>query len=242
MMRPLRRRGGARGALLSGMIALAVALGASPPVAGQPAEEGPSGLPGDPRSTVLVRLECASDVGRRETTLFANGTVRLRTESAGEEAMRLAEVGPDELAGYVTRLLAEDLSEAAIDRLSLEGEWIEKCLLELPLRHAMAGDETFRFTPYARLPLALSRLLAIVGELGALAEARTGTGLPLDYLPQRGDVLVRHDGTRFRVVGLTRDGKGVELYGLETPVTLYLPHDALGTEFVNVQSEAEPRR
>src|SRR5215217_1069964 len=65
----------------------------------------PAAPPASDRSTEVVRLECASDLGRREVTLFGNGTVRLREGLRGkEEALGLAELDPAELAGALARL------------------------------------------------------------------------------------------------------------------------------------------
>lgn len=203
--------------------------------------EGRSPFDRDPRSVVVLRYECTSDLGRREVTLFGNGTVRLWDGPPGEEEMLLGELALEELDGVLARLEAEDLSEAPAEYHGVEGEWVEECVLELPwLADGPAAGEgespTFRFSPYARLPLALSRVAAVARELGAVAEEERSLGLPQDYEPRRGDVLVRTDGVRFRVVQLTDDGKGVELQGLDQPLTLYVAPDALGEMFEAVES------
>src|SRR3954466_15974959 len=87
----------------------------------------------DPRSFEVLRYECASELGRREVTLFLNGTVRLRDGEPGKEAMGLAELNPDELDGAVNRLAEEDLSESRRLPSGVEGQWVEKCMLALHL-------------------------------------------------------------------------------------------------------------
>jgi hypothetical protein len=195
---------------------------------------------GDLRSLVVLRLDCASDLGRREVTLFGNGTVRLREGPPGEEEMSLGELEPGALEGVVARLEAADLSEVRAETHGVEGEWVERCLLELPLREGGDGPASFRFSRYATLPLELSRMVDLAREVGAAAEGDRGPGLPAGYEPRRGDVLERVDGAHFRVVQWTADGKGVELLGLEVPLTLYLPAGELGEQFVALVSRERP--
>jgi len=235
----------ARSVLLgAALLGLAASSAGAPAVQREGREARPSILDvhsaGDLRSLVVLRLECASDLGRRETTLFGNGTVRLRDGLPGEEEMVLAELDPEALEGVLARLEAEDLAEVRAETRDVEGEWVERCLLELPLREGGGGPTRFRFSRYAALPLGLSRVVAIARELEEVAERGRGLGLPAGYAPRRGDVLERSDGARFRVVQHTADGKGVELLGLDVPLTLYLAIDALGEEFVAVVSRDGP--
>lgn len=195
-------------------------------------------LPGDLRSLVVLRYDCASDIGRRELTLFGNGTVRLFDGPPGEEEMELGELDPDALDGVLARLASEDLSEAPARYPGVEGDWVERCVLELPLRDG-DGPASFRFSRYSSLPLELSRVVAVAEELVAVAAGERGKGLPHDYAPRPGDVLRREDGARFKVVGFTSDEKGVELEGLDVPLTLYLAPDALADRFVEVVSRRE---
>jgi hypothetical protein len=163
---------------------------------------------------VLVELSCRSEIAERRTTLFANGTIRLKEISGGVSAISLAELGPEELAGYLHRLRGEDLSEVDVTRLSVSGEWIEECLLELSL----PGTEPRRFElqRYDSLPLPLWRVLSVVDELTAQAEAvPVRSQLPRDYAPRAGDILERTDGVLFEIRGYTDDGKGIELQGVE---------------------------
>lgn len=241
-------------AALLGLAILAGATAASPgPALGQEPFPGQAPVPDedpflgrDPRSVVVLRFECASDLGRREVTLFGNGTVRLWDGPPGEEEMSLGELDPAALDGYLARLAAEDLSEVPPVLHGVEGDWVEECVLELPWLAERPGSgggapPTFRFSRYGSLPLTLSRVVAIAAELGEVAEEDRGPGLPPGYEPRRGDVLVRVDGARFRVVELTADGKGVELEGLEEPLVLYLAPDALGQLFEALEPRERER-
>jgi len=235
-------------ALLLGLVMAGVAaLSAEPTVAQEPfQDENPSlgedpFLGRDPRSVVVLRFECASDLGRREVTLFGNGTVRLWDGPPGEEEMSLGELEPEALDGYLARLASEDLSEVPPEAHGVEGDWVEECVLELPwlVERPGAGGgatPTYRFSRYGSLPLALSRVVAVAAELGEVAEGERALGLPPGYEPRPGDVLIRTDGARFRVVQLTADGKGVELEGLEEPLVLYLAPDAIPEMFEAVES------
>lgn len=211
-----------------------------------------SPLSDDPRSTILLRYDCRSELGRREVALFADGVVRLREAEPGqdpdvaaqEESMRLHTLDPDSLDAYRARIADEDLSEAEVERSPVDGEWVERCTLEV-LREGPAGSDgppvvrRFRFSRYSTLPLQLSRLVRVAEELAAEAGARSRDDLPPDYEPRAGDVLEREDGELFEVVAYTIDGKGVELIGRSSPLTIYLAPDTLRERFVRLVSRAE---
>lgn len=186
----------------------------------------------DPRTVELLDHDCRSDLGRRQLTLFANGTVRLRQGPRGEEALYLLELSPSDLDAYLRRLAAEDLSESDADSSSVGGDWVERCALEL----ALPGRRTRRFTLDAYTPpsLALSRVMAVVRELAARVEedAPSGRRLPAGYEPRPGDLLERLDGVLYRVIGTTADGKGLELQGADQPFTLFVRVEDLRREFV----------
>lgn len=202
------------------------------------------------RFRVLVRLDCTSEISRQETTLFANGTVRLREkqapqadfvsqdlglgldEDAGQLQLFLGELGPDELAGYLDRLKGEDLSESeeTADG-SAAGEWIETCELELRLPNRPPKDLTFgRFDS---LSLATSRVVAIARELHAyvLREDGSRPGFPADYKPEIGDRLQQWGGNIFEVLLFTDGGRAVELQGISQPITIIIRVDDLKSKF-----------
>jgi hypothetical protein len=85
------------------------------------------------RGDVLVRRDCRSSIGREEVTLFGNGTVRVRSGPLGAERMVLGEVRRDEVESLVAAIRREDLREAGAGAAGPEGDWVERCLLELPV-------------------------------------------------------------------------------------------------------------
>ncbi len=189
---------------------------------------------GDPRSVQVFRYDCASDLERREVTLFASGTVRLRIGPPGRERMGLAELGPDRLAGAIHRLEEEDLSRIGTLHQTLEGAWIPHCALTL----AIPGRpvEEFRFGKEDALPLALSRILAVT--LSAAEEVTLIEGderLPDGYEPARFDRLRRSDGVLFEVQNLTDDGKGVELRAVDQPLAMYVLREQLRQLFIALE-------
>jgi len=205
------------------------------------------------RSTEVVRLNCESEVARREITLFGNGTVRLREKAVaqdqlqrsrlgarvapgeGELRMFLGELDPEMFSFYLERLRQEDLSEVD-DRPggmdgTIIGEWVDEC----SLRVALPGrtPRTFVFSQYDSLPLTLSRVVNIVRELPTFVADHDGQGprIPTAYQGKIGDILERKDGHQFEVVGFTGDGTGLELQGLDIPITVYITLGQLRAEF-----------
>jgi len=211
-------------------ILLLLAALASLQLEGAPAELEPV----DPRTIEVLREECLSTIERREVTLFANGTIRLRQGPRGGESMRLAEISREEVAALQAILDGLDLSETDPAESALEGDWVSACTLVL------AGPDArlrrFRYGRFGSHSLALSRAIAIAGDL--VERAAKGSDrpreIPADYRPRPGERLERADGEIFEVVGPTVDGKGVELVGVRLPLTLYLRIEDLDVEFVRV--------
>ncbi|HKI01581.1 MAG TPA: hypothetical protein VKK31_06345 [Thermoanaerobaculia bacterium] len=190
----------------------------------------------DDRSTEILRFDCATDLTRRELTLFANGTVRLRDGQIGNEWMGLAELGPDELQAFLNRLGGEDLSESRNPEQGVEGAWIERC--ELRLQLAGKPLQTYRFGHYDPLSLNLSRVVRIAGELAEKVPViKDKDELPADYEPRPGDVLQRvGDGALFRIIAFTGDNTGVELRGVDLPLEVYVPRDQIRQQFTALAS------
>ena len=120
----------------------------------------------------------------------------------------------------------------------VEGDWVESCVLEL-----LREDDLrrFRYSRYESLPLTLSRVLAVADDLAAKVDPRAGgQHLPAGYLPRTGDILRRVDGELFEVRGQTADKQGVELAGVQVPLTLYVPKSELSKEFVALESRRQP--
>ncbi len=186
------------------------------------------------RSHVLLRYECANEIGRREITLFGNGTIRVRDGLKTSPSMTLGEIGRDELAAVVARLRAEDLSEVARRQQGPSGPWVERCAIELDVGQPGA-PQIFGFGRYDSLPLALAHLRTAAEDLAARVDPAAGIEhLAPDYAPRPGDVLKRRDGVLFEIVGPTGDKRGLELQGVSAPITLFIPKDALSREFVAV--------
>ena len=185
----------------------------------------------DDRAIELLRYDCRSRISRRELTLFANGTLRLRdAEQGGAPRMRLAELGRQELDAFLARLAEENLSEVDVRGREASGDWVETCELELTL--ASRPARLLRFGRLDSLPLALGRLLRVVDDLLAEAERLAPRSrLPADYEARAGDRLRRFDGRLFEVVAYTGDGAGLELEGIDDPLVVFIPVAALREEF-----------
>jgi hypothetical protein len=189
---------------------------------------------GDPREVQIFRYDCESELERREVTLFASGTVRLRLGPLGRERMGLAELGPDRLDGAIHRLEEEDLSQIGELPQTLTGAWIPHCALDLaipgrPVQKLLFGKED-------ALPLALSRVVAVTESVAAEVALLEGDErLPEGYEPARFDRLRRADGVLFEVQGLTDDGKGVELRAVDQPLAMYIAKDQLRQLFVQLE-------
>jgi hypothetical protein len=193
----------------------------------------------DDRSTEILRYECRTDTVRRETTLFANGTIRLRRGKIGNELMGLAELGRDALEGYLHRLAKEDLPNVTSPVPGPEGAWIEHCTLRLQL----AGQElrSFEFGPFDPLQLNFAHVLQIAQELEKkVTIVKDKDELPADYDPRPGDVLKRiGDGLRFRIVAFTGDNKGIELEGLDQPLEIYINRNEVRKKFTVLVSREQ---
>lgn len=187
------------------------------------------------RSIEIFRYGCGNELGHREVTLFANGTVRVTDGPTGDEWMGLAELSPEELTGALNRLKAEDLSESHNMSKGVDGMWIEHCELRLQI----PGEplEVFRYGRYDPLTLNLSRVIQVIKDLEAKVEDLRGVEeLPADYEPREQDVLKRRDGVSYRVIRFTPDNKTVELQGVTEPVYLFVLKEQMRMEFVAVIS------
>lgn len=197
---------------------------------------GPLGRNHD-RSTVRLRYDCRSEIGRREITLFANGTVRLREGLAREERFELGELSPEELTAFENRLAEIDLAEDDPGgRVVVDGPWMEQCRLDLLT--IAERPVSFSFSKAATRSLSIDRLTRMAEELAGHVRPEIGGDLPAGYQPVSGDELVRADGRHFRVVALTSDGKAVELEQIDEPLVIFVPVGDLRNLFVR----REPRR
>lgn len=181
----------------------------------------------DARSRVILSSDCRTTSSRRELTLFANGTLRIFDGLGATREMRLAELGRAELEAYVARLRKISFDDLPPGSAGLEGEWVERCRLELRL----AGEEprVLAYGPYDSLPLAWKHVQLLVDDLLEEIRARPEADERVRrYEPEVGDILVRRsDGARYEVLGFTLEGNGVELLGLEEPLPIYILGDHL---------------
>jgi hypothetical protein len=195
-----------------------------------PPSDDPAAVVPD-RTTEILRYGCSSDLGRREVTLFGNGTIRLRDGSKEEDWMGLGELNPDEVDGVINRLKEEDLSEVGKLPEGVEGNWVETCTLSFQI----PGKElqVYHFGRYDTLPLPLSRVVRVAEDVAAKVRDLKGKEeLPVDYQPRPMDILKRRDGELYRVLGFTGDKLGVELEGVDVPLTVYIPKGDMRREFV----------
>lgn len=185
----------------------------------------------DRRSHELIRRECRAVIDTEDVTLFANGTVRLIAKHEEDRTVQLTELTPDEVQAFLRRVREVDLSEEDPAGLNLQGDWVEQCELYLDVSE---GEEPtrYRFGRYDSLSLPLSRVNRVADDLLEVVKERAPTtGLPYGYVPKPGDVLERVDGVLFEVIGLTGDKKGIELIGVEQPLTIYILNEAIGQHF-----------
>jgi hypothetical protein len=198
------------------------------------AQDVPEDLSQDERTIEIFRYTCGNNLGRREITLFANGTVRLREGELGKEALGLFELKPEQLQGALHRIQELDLSEVEHRDKSVEGDWIDRC--ELLLQRPGESLRIYRFGRFDSLPLYLSSIVRVAEDLGGKVRnlKKTEEELPSNYEPRPGDVLKRSDGQLYRIITFTGDKRGVELEGVDTPITLIVLRDRMRREFVEL--------
>lgn len=200
----------------------------------------------DLRSTVRFRYSCESDLARREITLFANGTLRLRQGPWNDLEMLLEELGPEELVETLDELAQlwsmrtdkQDLEPLGVD---IKGQWSNRCELDI----ALPGEDPvhLEMSAFDAPPLVVSRLIHFADRLVEdAAPPPPADRVPSDYDPQNGDILVNAQGHRYQVVRRTADNKGVELLGIDQPYTLLVELDDLPSRFVKLTHSAEANR
>lgn len=197
----------------------------------------PAAAPVDPRTVELLRERCSGGLATRDLTLFLNGTIRLREGTPGQEKLVLHELGRAEVTRLISDLGEIDLSEteSAID--APRGEWTESCRLTLALPER--PERTLEFARLDTGSLSLDRLRRVVEYL--VEQARLGAvsvEFPPGYKPAIGDVVEREDGLVFVIVAFTSDGRGVELAGTESPLTLYVSRDEVPKNFLRLVRRA----
>lgn len=188
----------------------------------------------------VLLFDCVSDIGHRKLAFYDDGTIYLQEGEPGEEETLLHRLDPDRAQAFLTRLRQETKpGTMEPSNPGPEGAWVERCLLQVDL----PGEPQVRlsFRRYDTLPLSLSRLVAVADDLlAALRDAPPEQALPAEYEPRPGDVLRRKDGLRFEIVRTTGDGRGLELQGIDQPLTVYVPVGAVHLEFTELLSRERP--
>jgi len=187
----------------------------------------------DPRTVTLLEYRCSSDLTHRIVTLYANGTVRLREDLGDGERLDLAELTPEELAGYVAQLHARDPSDGLLREdlgAGVGGLHVEQCDLQV----APPGQQTvhYHFSPLEARTLRYARWVAMAEALAQRARPKPVVeALGEDYQPHLDDVLRDRVGNRYKVVWVGVDD-WLELDGIEQPFHLLLHRSQLGERFV----------
>ena len=195
----------------------------------------------DPRSRVLLSQDCGNEFTRRELTLFANGTLRQRDGVGATRTMRLVELGETELGAYLRRFEEIRFDDLAPSSSGLEGDWVESCRLTLALPDMEMQE--FQYGRYDSVPHGLKLALLVVDDLLLEMERSGPRGLARARAMEIeiGDLLVRRrDGARFEVLGFTMEGSGVELQGIDQPITIIMLEDEVQLEFD--PAEEDPQR
>jgi hypothetical protein len=145
--------------------------------------------------------------------------------------MRLAEVGPEELDAFLARLGLIRFDDLAPSSQGMGGEWVENCRLELNLPDR--EKHSFDYGPLDSMPLGLRHVLLVVDDLLLeLERVRPGAPRARGFKVELGDLVVRRrDGARFEVLGFTVEGNGVELQGIDQPITIYVLKEHVQLEF-----------
>jgi hypothetical protein len=195
--------------------------------------------PADARTTVVLHEQCASRIDRRDLTLYANGTIRLREGPVGGERLVLREIGRPDVDAVRRRLQGIDLGSIESATGAPDGDWSLACSLEVVLdglRHEL------RYGAFDVGGLALDELRRVVGDLLEQARAEAYSAeIPLSYRPAPGDRLERNDGLVFEVIGFTSDGKAIELTALDQPIQVFVERDKLRLEFRRLLPGREAR-
>ena len=194
--------------------------------------------PRDPRSVEFFYYGCSDELERRDVTLFANGTLRLRRGPHDQQMMKLEEIGPVELRSHLNRLLRIRASRDFPDQVQLEGSvagrWIDSCRIQLDL----PGFQAVRLEvgSFDLLPMELQQLQQYADELEGLTRPMVRPdALPPEYEPRIGDVLRTHEGKVYRIRGRTSDGGALELESLDGAWRIFVPEDEFPDYFAALE-------
>lgn len=196
----------------------------------------------DERSTERFRYSCSNTLGRRDITLFGNGTIRLRQGPWEDQQMFLTELGPEGLSAQL-RVLRDiydqrEIESVDLSNLALGGDWVGQCTIRLELPDRPVSEVAFGKLEIP--PLQVSRWIHVAERLAELTRALDSPErLPKGYQPKVGDLLRDAEGKRFEVIGLTSDGVGVELEDKQAPLRIFYRLEDLRSLFVGVERRDE---
>ena len=196
-----------------------------------------SDLQRDERSIERLRIDCRSEISRRDITLFANGTIRLRQGPWEKQEMLLEELGPEEMTTYLKQLVrirrSDEFPTPEIDgRFTVDGQWLNAC--RLTVETPSDAPVTHVFSPLETQPLPIGQLMQLAEDLASFTRPlEAPERLPVGYEPEIDDVLRSRDGQLFRVISPTDDGDGVELESLLEPFTVYYRIEDLPSLFAS---------
>jgi hypothetical protein len=200
------------------------------PISAQEGEE-------DLRSRVVLDQTCKNDFSRRQVTLFANGTLRRFEGEGATREMRLAELGPVEFEAFLARLGELRFDDLAPGSTGMGGDWVESCRLELALPYR--DRLTFDYGPYDTVSLGLRHILLIFDDL-LLEIERVGPDAPRVRgfeVKVRDRLIRRRDGEEFEVISFTLEGIGIELQGINQPVTIFVAKSEVQIDFDPVSGD-----
>lgn len=197
--------------------------------------------PQDAVTWVLFDLRCDDDLHLRETTLYADGMVRVRSKTA---PIALGKLSPHQLGHFERRLIeqsafAGDPDSSRIDTQGLRGDWVERCRLRVRIPERRPVD--FRFGEFDTKPPWVGALSLLADELEAFTAPIRDTKVPEGYAPRAGDLLERRDGRMYRVAGLTTDGAGLMVDSTTEPLREFYPVAEIDKYFVAVTPESLDR-
>jgi len=194
----------------------------------------------DPRSQEILRYECKNELGRRDITLFGNGTIRVRDGHWDDQSLELDELGPDELQEVIDALESVDIDSPAPPP-SLNGRWSRDCRVRLALPGKKPWEITY--SAWALPPVAVSRVIQVAEDLAAHVQPAVRVDhLPKNYEPRAGDYLRDRDGKVWMVLRYTTDRRGLELQGRDEPLRIFVALDQLDETFSDLVRDPRDQR
>ncbi len=201
-------------------------------------------LPSFGRGEEVLYSGCKSNKRLEDITVFDDGTVAYKKKIEEATEVKLGYLTLEDVKNITTKVLKLLKSVKRYTENKIDGENLVKCELRLSY-----NKKKYRFT-YLQLDTidpALATAVAVVWQLKNLTSFSLSS-LPYKYKPKIGDLLLSKDGKKFKVVGYTSDGKGIELENVDSPLVIYLPIEEVKEYFVkllnkqDVYNSGKPKR